>query len=138
MATRTDRYAELVEAFPLRPIRSERQLDRATEIANRLAVRARLTRDEQDYLDVLSVLIERYEDERHAIADVSDVEALQFLIYENGLTLAKLGRAVGIGSATLSAVLSGERELTRRHVERLCAYFQVDGGLFIRPTKLLS
>jgi hypothetical protein len=44
-------YMALVARFPLRPLRSERDLDRATKIANELAVRGNLSRWEHEYLD---------------------------------------------------------------------------------------
>jgi HTH-type transcriptional regulator / antitoxin HigA len=53
-------YMALVSRFPLRPLRSERDLDRAAKIANELAVRGNLSRWEHDYLDVLSDLIEAF------------------------------------------------------------------------------
>jgi len=55
MATRTaplTRYMELVAGFPLRPIRSEAQLDRAIKVVNSLLDQAKRTKDEEDYLDV--------------------------------------------------------------------------------------
>jgi len=45
---RMNRYMQLIEQFPLRPIRSERELRTATRIANQLAVQAKLARDEKD------------------------------------------------------------------------------------------
>lgn len=125
-------YAELIAEFPLRPIRSERQLDLAGQLAFRMASRARLTRDEQDYLDVLTYLIEVYEDERHAIEPAaSPRELLQFLIDENGLTLSRLAAETGIKVSTLSEILHGKRELNVQHIARLAARFRVDPGLFI-------
>lgn len=135
MATKNDRYSELIREFPLRPIRSDRQLDRAGRMAFQLAVRKSLTRDERDYLDVLSDLIEKYEDEHHPIrATMTGREALAFLIEENGLTLSKLAAQTGIKVSTISEILAGKRELSLRHVERLCAHFRVDPGLFVQPS----
>jgi hypothetical protein len=59
-----DTYPDLVRAFPLRPLRSNDDHDRAIAIINALADR----RDEwgtgeDDYFVVLALLIERYEDE---------------------------------------------------------------------------
>jgi HTH-type transcriptional regulator/antitoxin HigA len=51
---RKDHYQELMQEFPLRPIRSDRQLDRADGIVFRLTAQKSLTRGEQDYLEVLS------------------------------------------------------------------------------------
>ena len=74
-----DGYLDLVGQFPLRPIRSEKKLDRAIAMINSLLDRDRLSPAEADYLDVLGDLVERYEDKHHPIPDVSDGEMLRFL-----------------------------------------------------------
>ena len=58
----TDRYLELVKECPLRPIKSEAELGRATEVLGRLLRRDDLDDAEEDYVDVLGDLIEAYED----------------------------------------------------------------------------
>ena len=132
---RTDRYQELVQEFPLRPLRSDRQLDRAGRIVFRLAAQKSLSRGEQDYLEVLSDLIEKYEDEHHGIdTTLSGRDALKYLIEENDLTLSRLAAETQIKVSTLSEILGGKRELSLNHVRKLCAYFRVDPGLFVQPT----
>src|SRR4051812_22710949 len=102
MATRTkakpapDLYLDLVRRVPLRPIRSEAELDRATEMMNELLDRPSLHRDEEDYLDVLSDLIERYETEHYPpIEPVSDAVLLAHLIEAKGVTQADVAAQTG-------------------------------------------
>jgi len=127
----TKHYLELLRAFPLRPIRSEKELDRANRIAGDLAVKEHLTKAEQDYLDVLSDLSIKYEDEHHPIEPVTEDRMLAFLLEQKRVTLQQCSRDVAIAGSTLSAVLQGKRRLTRAHVERLCRYFHVPATVFI-------
>jgi hypothetical protein len=46
----SDRYFDLVREFPLRPIRSDRELDRAIAVIDWLLARGRLASDEADFL----------------------------------------------------------------------------------------
>jgi HTH-type transcriptional regulator / antitoxin HigA len=126
-----NRYLQLIDEFPLRPIRSERDLAKATAVAGRLAVSPRLTRDERDYLDVLSDLIERYEDEHHRIEPRSGPELLAFLLKENGLSEAQLASETGIAKSTLSAILNGRRALSLAHVIAFCRRFRLEPGAFL-------
>ena len=75
-----DSYLLLINRFPLRPIRNDAELDRATAVINSLLDRAPLDAGQRDYLDVLSDLVENYEDEHHPIASPSDAEMLAYLL----------------------------------------------------------
>lgn len=61
--TTEDRYEALVGEFPLRPLKSEADLDRAVAMLNRLLDVGpdRRTEDQDDYLHVLGTLIHEYE-----------------------------------------------------------------------------
>jgi HTH-type transcriptional regulator / antitoxin HigA len=106
-------YWQLVRAFSLRPIRSERQLTEAIRVIDGLLDRARLTADEQDHLAVLSDLVEAYEAAKHPLEPLSDADMLRFLLEEKGVTQAQAARATGLGPTTFSLVFSGKRRLTR-------------------------
>ena len=125
-----DRYLELVRGFPLRPIRSEKELDEAIQVVDALVTQKRLSRAEDDYLDVLSDLIEAYEDKHHPIGDVSDADMLRSLMENRDLTQAALAKQVGIAESTISEVLSGKRKLTRAQIGKLAKFFHVEPGAF--------
>jgi HTH-type transcriptional regulator/antitoxin HigA len=139
-AEATDRYLELVERFPLRPIRTDPELEQAIEVVNSLIDRDDLAEDEADYLDVLGDLVERYESEHHPIAPVSDVEMLEYLIESRDTTKSKVATATGIALSTISEILSGRRPLNRRHIEVLAQHFGVKPGVFLaeRPPNAIS
>jgi HTH-type transcriptional regulator/antitoxin HigA len=136
MATRTrsgrkkDDYLELVLRVPLRPIRSDEELQRATDMVDELIDREELNQDEQDYLDVLSDIVERYESEHHTLAPVSDAEMLRHLLEAKGVSQAEAARDAGIAESTISEVLAGKRPLTRAHIGKLSRYFHVEPGVF--------
>ncbi len=126
-----DGYFALVHEYPLRPIRSDAELDRAIVMIDRLLVRDELAGDEQDYLDVLSDLVEKYEDQRYPIERVSGVDALRHLVDSSGKTRATVAVEAGLPESTLSEVLSGRRRLNTRHISILARYFRINPGVFI-------
>ncbi len=127
---RRDPYLELIRRFPLRPIRSDDELDQAIEVVDELIDRDDLDPSEKDYLDVLSDLIERYESEIHPIEPVSDAEMLAHLIEAKGITQVKLARETQIAESTISEVLAGKRILNRFQIGRLARYFNVGPMVF--------
>jgi len=54
MAIKREKYLDLMRQFPPRPIRPERDLDRAAKVIDSLIDRPSLSSDKKDYLNVLS------------------------------------------------------------------------------------
>lgn len=133
MSAPTDRYLKLISQQPLRPIRTDSDLDIASEIAGRLALRSNLSADEKNYLEVLSALIEAYEDEHCRIPEASGSDVLRMLIESNGYSQAEVARLTGFGESTISEILSGRRPMNVRHMKAFAALFRVAPALFSDP-----
>lgn len=58
------------------------------------------------------------------------MEALRYLIAENGLTQAELAPLFGAPSV-ISEVLAGKRRLTLAHIRRLVAHFGLPAEVFL-------
>ena len=125
-----DRYLELVRRFPLRPLRTDADLDAAVAVIDALVDQDRLSAPEQDYLDVLSDLVEAYEAEAVPIRPAADADMLRFLIEQKGVTQAEVAKKSGIAESTISEVLAGKRKLNRAQIGKLARYFHVPPGAF--------
>ncbi len=125
-----DTYFELVQRFPLRPIRGDAQLRRAQEVIRDLVSRPRLDQAGSDYLRVLADLVSDYEASKFPREAISDADVLAFLIESRSASQADVARGAAIAESTVSEVLAGKRTLTREHVARLAAYFRVGETAF--------
>ncbi len=125
------RYHELIGRFPLRPILSDAELELAMESINSLINLEELDQDENDYLDVLSHLVHKYESQQHPIPPVSDAGMLRHLIEASETTQARVAAEAGISESTVSEVLAGKRKLNRRHIEALSRHFHVSPAVFM-------
>jgi HTH-type transcriptional regulator/antitoxin HigA len=125
-----DRYLELVLRFPLRPIRSDEELEHAVQTVDSLLGQPSLSQEEEDYLEVLSDLVHRYESQAHPMLPVSDAELLRHLIEARGVSQTEVSRATGIADSTIFEVLSGRRWLNRAHIGELARYFHVSPDSF--------
>ena len=101
-----DRYLDLIRRFPLRPLRTDGDLDAAVAVIDKLIDRAALTPPEQDYLDVLSDLVEAYETETIPMRPVGDAELLRFLIEHKSVTQAGAAQ-FGLDPPRLRIVVRG-------------------------------
>jgi HTH-type transcriptional regulator / antitoxin HigA len=126
-----DRYLALIREFPLRPIDSEAELDHAIAMVDSLLDRDQLDPDEQDYLDVLGDLVEKYETEHHPMPPLDDADMLRHLIEMREVTQTEVADGAGIAESTISEILAGKRRLNRGHIEALARYFKVKPAVFL-------
>jgi HTH-type transcriptional regulator / antitoxin HigA len=134
-----DDYLELVRRFPLRPIRTRAEYDRAGKILEDLVGRADagLSPGEGDYTDVLSTLVREYDEKHSSILQdraagrrSSPIEMLKFLMEQHGMNTVSLGKLVG-GSGQASMILRGKRQLSKANIRTLAKHFHVSPALFI-------
>ncbi len=132
MGTRkaSETYFEPAKCFPLRPIRSERDLDRAQATIDDLIDRARLDAGEDDYLDVLSDLVEKYEEKHYPMGHASDSAMLKHLIEAKEVTQRAVALATGIPVSTICEIVAGKRQVSRANIGKLAKYFQVSPAVF--------
>ena len=125
-------WAELTAELSLRPIHDDVEYDNAVDLLDRLAVLDKRTEDQEDFLETLSSLVERYDDEHFAINDVdmSPMESLRYLCEQNNMTASALGELLGNRSLG-SKVLREERQLSKEHIRKLCDRFSVSSDLFL-------
>ena len=123
-------YAALVRMFPPRPIHDKVDLANATEMVDAMAGHD-LTADQEDYLDVLSDLVQKYEDEHSPVRRPrsTPLERLQYLVEQADMTASDLGRLLG-NRGLGSLVLRGRRQLSKTHIRILAEHFKLDPGYF--------
>lgn len=126
-------YIRLVRRFPLAPIRTDEQLERAHELLRDLMERERGPA-ESDYMDILIDLIECFEDERWPDWDEEGEPRLLLkdLMSQQNLTIAELARQVGCERPNLSAYLGGRRGLSKVVALQLAERFRLQSDTFLK------
>jgi HTH-type transcriptional regulator/antitoxin HigA len=135
-ATPDSSYMGLIHRFSLVPIKTTRQLKSAFAMLDELAIidEDKLTSGQADYLQVLSDLVERYEDAHFKKEPLfkDGVAALQYLLDQAGMSASELGRTLG-NRQLGAAILRRERKLSKAHIVMLAGSFGVSTDLFLRP-----
>ncbi|MBK8223871.1 MAG: helix-turn-helix domain-containing protein [Candidatus Obscuribacter sp.] len=138
MSTISKEYQALIERFPLRPIKSDEELDKAHEISMELHKKGEsLTDDEGDYLSMLTDAIQRYEDRHHRVNTdgVQPYEILQYLMTQHSLGQSDLKVILGVPQGRASELMNGKRELTKEQLALLAMRFNVSPNVFL-PKKM--
>jgi len=124
-------YADLVALCPPRPIHSKAAYERTVMFIDAMAGHA-LNADQEDYLEALTLMVERYETDRlqARLASVRPADVVRHLMEANALSVSALGQVVG-SQPLASLILSGKRAISRVVALRLAKYFAVNPGLFL-------
>lgn len=86
-------------------------------------------REEKELADLLTLLIEDFEEKRYKLQRATPLDALTFLMEQRGLRQKDLISIFG-GRSTVSEVISGKRELTKNQIARLSDFFHVSPEIF--------
>jgi HTH-type transcriptional regulator / antitoxin HigA len=123
-------YAKLLAKSLPRPIRTEAEHQRLTERLLELDDRDDLSPEEQALAEVMTLLIEDYEERYFPLPRVSPNESLKALMEERGLKHKDIWPVLGNkGAAT--EVLAGRRSISKAQAKRLAEFFRVPVDLFI-------
>ena len=101
----------------LKPIKNDRELNRALKRIDELWG-AKPNTPKGDELDILMLIVEKYEDEHYAIPSSDPIEAIKFLMDQNSMSRKDLEPYIGT-SGRVSEVLSRKRSLTLAMIKKL-------------------
>ena len=123
-------YAKLLSRSLPRPIRNEAEHARVLEDLIAMDERDNLSPEEEALAEVLTLLVDDYEEKHHPLPRVSPNESLHALMQERGLKHKDIWPILGNKGAA-SEVLSGSRSISKAQAKRLAEFFQVPVDLFI-------
>jgi HTH-type transcriptional regulator/antitoxin HigA len=124
-------YAELLMRTLPRVIKSEKENEQCIAELEHLDTLGRpLTPAEELYSELMTVLVQRFEQEHYPLAHANPLDALKSLVEERGLRQVDLVPVFGSRSVA-SDVLNGKRGISKAHARKLADFFHVSLSLFI-------
>lgn len=123
-------YARLLTGTLPSVIHSEAQNEKYLEqVAMLLRREETLTEAEREFVRLLTLLIEDFEEKSYSLPKAPPLEVVMLLMDQHGLKQKDLTAVFGTRSIT-SEVLSGKRELNKEQIRRLSERFHVSPELF--------
>ena len=122
-------YADLLTRNLPRVIKTEEENEKYIGILEEMERRANLNEDEKEFAELLTVLIEKFEDAHYELRPSTPLEVVAELMDANDLRQKDLVDVFGTESI-VSEVLNGKRELNKDHIKKLSVRFNVSPELF--------
>ena len=109
----------------LKPIKNNAQYEEALETIYKLMQKdLKPNTKESDKLEILSILVEKYEEINFAIEPPTPLEAIKFRMEQLGLKQADIAKVIG-GKNRASEILNRKRELTAKMMRDLHKTFNI-------------
>jgi HTH-type transcriptional regulator / antitoxin HigA len=123
-------YAELLAKAAPTVIHTEEENEHYTAMLYELSQNhGDLSADERKLAELLTLLIEDFEEKHYQLPKAAPLEVVSFLMDQHGLKQKDLVDVFGTPSI-VSEVLSGKRDLNKDHIARLSERFHVSPELF--------
>src|SRR4051812_15274475 len=118
-------YAALMAMHLLRPIHDQVDAENAAEMIDLLAGH-KLNAEQNDYLDLLSDLYEKWESTQFPVNRARGAELLRLVLRERGEKAGDLAKLLGIDPSLGYRLVRGERQLTAPQIRKLADRYGLD------------
>jgi HTH-type transcriptional regulator/antitoxin HigA len=124
-------YGDLLARYQPKIMTTEAENQQALAVVESLAHQSDLTPEEDQLLELLIALIEKFEAEHYPPQNLSTpLSRLTFLMSENNLRQADLIEVFG-AKGIVSEVLNGKRQISKSHALKLGEFFHLNPALFL-------
>ena len=127
-----DEYIALLARTLPHVIHTEEENERCITALEALDHREGLSAEEERIAELLTFLIEDFEEKHYALKPAPPNEVVRHFMEANDLRQVDMLDIFGSPSV-VSEVLSGKRDLSKAHIERLSQRFNVSPELFFPP-----
>ena len=90
----------------------------------------------QDEIDLLTLLIERYDEEHNTFKETDPVTLLRSFMQDHHLKAQDMTAILGVSKGYISDILNYKKGLSKEVIRKLASYFKVRQEAFNRPYKL--
>lgn len=95
-------------------------------------------RETEEEVELLTLLIEKWDDEHTTFNDADPIELLKALMREHDLKAKDLVAILDLSKGTISKILNYRKGLSKETIRILADYFKMNQEAFNRPYKLIN
>ena len=115
-------------------IKTERQYDKYCKVLEDLVFKNR--KKDKDEIELLTLLIEKYDDENYPTPELDPIELLKSLMDEHKMKAKDLVEILNLSKGTVSKILNYQTGLSKETIRKLSERFKLNQEAFNRPYRL--
>jgi HTH-type transcriptional regulator / antitoxin HigA len=119
-------------------IKTEKQYFEYCNILEDILEKPSLSQEIQDEIDLLTLLIEKWDTEHNTFTETDPIELLKGLMANRGMKAKDMVKILGISKGIVSEILGYRKGLSKEVIRKLAACFSVSQEAFNRPYKLIN
>nr|PZN55060.1 MAG: transcriptional regulator [Bacteroidota bacterium] len=119
-------------------IKSKAQYREYSRILEDLVAAEFKSKEMKDEIDLLTLLLEKWDEEHNSFDEVDPIELLRSLMAERNLKAKDLVEILGVSKGLVSDVLNYKKGLSKEMIRKLSQYFKVSQEAFNRPYELVA
>jgi HTH-type transcriptional regulator / antitoxin HigA len=128
----------MMTALRFKVIKSKRQYKEYANILEELVSADFQSKDMKDEIELLTLLIEKWDAENNTFDDVDPITLLRALMEQRNLKAKDLVELLGVSKGLVSDILNYKKGLSKENIRVLAEYFKVSQEALNRPVKLRS
>ncbi len=125
-----------METLKYKVIKSRDQYDNYCKTLDALIFDDSSGPQKEDEMELLTLLIERYDQENSILEEVDPVRLLKSLMEDHHLKAKDLVNILGVSKGLISDILNYKKGLSKEVIRKLSSYFKLGQEAFNRPYEL--
>ena len=125
-----------METLQYKIIKTDAQYNRYCDTLESLVDSGKKTKAVQDEIELLNLLIEKYDAEHNTFDDADPIELLKALMKEHKMKAVELANLLDVSEGLVSDILNYKKGLSKETIRILSERFKLNQEAFNRPYEL--
>jgi HTH-type transcriptional regulator/antitoxin HigA len=125
-----------METLQYKIIKTDVQYNRYCETLEALVDSGRKTKSVQDEIELLTLLIEKFDAEHNTFDDAGPIELLKSLMKDHNMKAVDVANLLGVSEGLVSDMLNYKKGLSKDTIRLLSKRFKLNQEAFNRPYEL--
>lgn len=127
-----------METLKYKVIKSEAQYNKYCDQLEVLLDNSAGTKSQEDEIELLTLLIEKWDEEHNTFDEADPVEILKSLMKDHKMKAVDIATLVGVSEGLVSDMLNYKKGFSKETIRILSARFKLNQEAFNRPYKLIT